>query len=103
MDFLLLFSSLLSFLLLYKYIALFVLVFIAAVGLPVPSNTLLIAVGAFASQSYFSLPISLAVAVVANVLGDLLDYFIIRKYGAVILKKNYHKKFSFIAKMKKYV
>jgi len=103
MDFLLFFSSLLSYLILYKYVALFILVFLGAVGFPIPSGTLLMAVGAFASQSYFDLPISLAVAIFANILGDLFDYFLLRKFGQSILKKNYHKRFSFIVKLEKYV
>lgn len=103
MDFLLLFGSLLSFLLLYKYAALFVLVFLAGVGFPIPSNTLMIAVGAFASQNYFNLPFSLATALFANILGDLFDYFLARKYGRYILKKNYHKKFSFIVRLEDYI
>ena len=98
MDFLSLFGSLLSYLLLYKYAALFILVFLAGVGLPIPSNTLLRAVGAFASQDYFNLPLSFAIALVANISGDVFDYFLMRKYGQYIISKNYHKKFSFFVK-----
>jgi membrane-associated protein len=69
----------------------------------VPSSTLLLGVGAFASQGYFNLPLSLAIALFANILGDLFDYFLMRKYGATILKKNYHKRFFFIVKLEKYI
>ena len=103
MDYLLFFGSLFSYLLLYKYVALFVFIFLAGIGLPIPSSTLLLAVGAFASQGYFNLPLSLAIALVANILGDLFDYFLMRKYGTAILKKNYHKRFSFIVKLEKYI
>jgi membrane protein DedA with SNARE-associated domain len=103
MDFLFLFSSLLSYLLLYKYAALFVLIFFAGVGFPIPENTLLLAVGAFASQSYFSFSLSLATALLANILGDLFDYFVVRKYGSYILKKNYHKNFPLIHRFKYYI
>jgi membrane-associated protein len=103
MDYLLFFGSLLSYLLLYKYVALFVFIFLAGIGLPIPGSTLLLAVGAFASQGYFNLPLSLAIAFIANILGDLFDYFLMRKYGAAIIKKNYHKRFSFIVKLEKYI
>ena len=103
MDYLLFFGSLFSYLLLYKYVALFVFIFLAGIGLPIPSSTLLLAVGAFSSQGYFNLPLSLAIALIANILGDLFDYFLMRKYGTAILKKNYHKRFSFIVKLEKYI
>lgn len=71
----------LSSLLLYKYIALAVVVYAAAVLLPLPSNAMLLAVGAFASQGYFNVWLALAVAVIANTAGDLTDYLIARKFG----------------------
>lgn len=74
-------ASLLSFLLLYKYFALFGIIYIASVILPLPTNEMLLAVGAFASQGYFSFWAALATAVVANTLGDLTDYGITRRYG----------------------
>lgn len=101
MDYLFLFGELLSFLLLYKYAALFVLVFLSGIGLPIPGSTLMIAVGAFSSQGYFDFSLSLSVAIIANILGDLFDYFLMRKYGISIIKKNYHKKF--IAGLEYYV
>jgi membrane protein DedA with SNARE-associated domain len=79
-------GALLSFLLLYKYTALFVLVFVSTL-LPIPINVFLMAAGAFASQGYFNFPISMTVAVVANVLGDCFDYFLAKRYGHAILKK----------------
>jgi membrane protein DedA with SNARE-associated domain len=79
-------APLLSYLLLYKYVALFAVVYLAALILPLPSNAMFLAVGAFASQGYFSFWLSLAVAVVANTLGDLTDYGITRKYGDVIIR-----------------
>ena len=79
-------AVLLSFLLLYKYWALFIVIFSAAVIVPFPSNSVLLAAGAFASQGYFSFSISLAVAVAANTLGDCVDYFLARRYGARALR-----------------
>lgn len=74
-------ALLLSSLLLYKYWALFTIIFLAAVIVPFPSNSVLLATGAFASQGYFSFSLSLAIAVGANILGDCIDYVIARRYG----------------------
>lgn len=78
-------SLLLSYLLLYKYAALAVVVYVASALLPLPSNAMLLAVGAFSSQGYFNFWISLAVAVTANTLGDLTGYGITRRYGATVI------------------
>ncbi len=72
---------LLSFLLLYKYWALFGVIFLACGHRAVPVHTVLLATGAFAGQGYFSFFLSLLVAVAANTLGDAVDYFLARRYG----------------------
>ncbi len=79
-------GSLLSFLLLYKYVALFAITFIGASLVPLPFGTILLASGAFASQGYMNIWIVLLVAIVANILGDILGYVLARKYGVAILK-----------------
>ncbi|MGC9599217.1 MAG: DedA family protein [Minisyncoccia bacterium] len=79
-------GSLLSYVLLYKYTALFFIVYSAAVIVPWPANSMLLAVGAFASQGYFSFWFSLAVAVVANTLGDLTGYALTRHYGDTVIR-----------------
>ena len=103
MDYLSVFGSLLSYLLLYKYIALFVFSFISSVGIPIPSSSILLTVGVFASQNYFDFWFSLATAAIASTFGDLFVYFLMRKYGSVFLKRNYHKRFSFINKLGAYI
>jgi membrane protein DedA with SNARE-associated domain len=77
-------ALLLSYVLLYKYVALAVIVYASAVLLPLPSNAMLLAVGAFSSQGYFNFWISLAIAVIANTLGDLTGYGLTRRYGAAV-------------------
>ena len=72
---------LLSSLLLYKYWALFAVFFFSGLLLPIPTSTVLLATGAFASQGYFNFFVSLAVIVGANVLGDYTGYVVARKYG----------------------
>lgn len=85
MNFLL--SPLLSFVLLYKYVAIFILEYIAAIIVPLPCVAMLLAVGAFASQGYFNFWLSLAAATIGNILGDCTDYGITRKYGEIVIKK----------------
>jgi membrane protein DedA with SNARE-associated domain len=94
---------LLSFLLLYKYWTIFVLVFIAAVIVPIPVNTLLLAAGAFASQGYFSFSISIVVAVLANVLGDCFDFFLARRYNRQILHLMHIRVPTYFARLEAFV
>ncbi len=93
----------LSYLLLYKYVALFIIVFAAGVILPLPVNTLLMAVGAFCSQGYFDFVTSFAVGSIANILGDVLDYFLIRSFGHTFLREEYIKKYSFFLRLENYL
>jgi membrane-associated protein len=96
-------SSLLSYLLLYKYAALFLIVFSAAIIIPWPENTLLLATGAFASQGYFSLTLSFFVALVANVLGDLVGYSLTRKWGYKVIKEHHIRKYRYVERLNQYV
>jgi membrane-associated protein len=96
-------ALLLSSLLLYKYWALFIVIFIAAVILPLPTNSVLLAAGAFASQGYFSFFLSLAVAVGANILGDCFDYFLARRYGRRIIRTLRIRVPSYIERLEEYV
>ncbi len=77
-------SGLLSFVLLYKYIALFCIGFVAAIALPIPASTTLVAAGAFAAQGYLSISLVLTTAFFANILGDATGYFLARTYGVRI-------------------
>lgn len=75
----------LSYLLLYKYVALFVIAFVAALILPVPASSTLAAAGAFASQGYFDFATVIMVALAANIAGDATGYMLARKYGEAAL------------------
>jgi membrane protein DedA with SNARE-associated domain len=79
-------AFLLSYLLLYKYTTLFVISFVSAVFVPLPANAILLAVGAFANHGYFNLPLSFAVAFGGNVLGDLFDFLIAKRYGDRLIR-----------------
>jgi membrane protein DedA with SNARE-associated domain len=88
-------NSLLSYVLLYRYVAIGLVVYFSAVILPLPSNAMLLAVGAFASQGYFNFWFALAVAVITNTLGDLTDYGITRKWGERVTRFLHLHKFKF--------
>ena len=80
-------STFLTFLLLYKYIGLFVISFLAALLLPLPSSSILAAAGAFAAQGYFSISYVLIVAFLGNILGDAAGYFLAQKMGTAALQR----------------
>lgn len=74
-------GTFLSFLLLYKYAALFLFIFSSAVILPLPDNSILLAAGAFASQGYFNFWLSLGFSLAGNVAGDCVGYYLARRWG----------------------
>jgi membrane protein DedA with SNARE-associated domain len=78
-------QTILAYVLLYKYWALFAITFIAAVVLPIPPGTLLMASSALANHGYLSFPLILIVASSGNILGDNLGYWLSRLYGKPIL------------------
>jgi membrane protein DedA with SNARE-associated domain len=80
-------ASVLSYVLIYRYAAIFIIEFFGAIILPLPVNAAMLAVGAFSSQGYFNLWGSLTAAVAGNVLGDLTDYLATRKFGEIVIKK----------------
>ena len=80
-------ESFLAFILLYKYQALFILCFGAALALPLPVATTIAASGAFASQGYLNLYIVIAVAFLGSILGDTTGYFLAKHYGKDFLQK----------------
>jgi membrane protein DedA with SNARE-associated domain len=93
-------TPILSYVLLYKYAAIFFIVYTGAVIIPWPANPMLLAVGAFASQGFFNFWLSLAVAVIANCLGDLTDYALTRKFGEPFLHKFKLDKVRFFVRLK---
>ena len=66
----------LSYLLIYKYLVLFLVSFLAALIFPLPASSMLVAAGAFSSQDYFNLKYVLLVALLGNVVGDIVGYFV---------------------------
>jgi len=101
MDYLL--TIFLSYLLLYKYAAIFILVFLSGLLLPIPSNTILLAAGAFASQGYMDTAAVFLSALVANVLGDSIGYSLTRFWGHRIITEARMKRFSAVAMIESFV
>ncbi len=80
-------QSLLTFVLLYKYAAIFVISFLAALSFPLPSSAILIASAFFATEGYFNFVVVYFVALFANIAGDLAAYWLARRYGEKVFLK----------------
>ncbi len=92
-------QALLPYLLLYTYWAIFFITLIAALILPIPPGTLLMASSAFASQGYMSFPLVVLAGILGNIAGDNIGYFLARQYGKKVLR---HVGFSRIIDSEKY-
>ena len=78
-------SSLLSYVLIYKYLAIFVITYLGALAFPLPSGTVVMASAAFATQGYLSFPLVFLTALLGNIAGDNTGYWITRRYGVKAL------------------
>jgi membrane-associated protein len=78
-------SGLLTFFETYGYLALWVSVFIAAAGLPLPIYLEMLAAGAFAALGDFNLVLLFVIAFSAQVCGDNVGYLIGRRWGSKVL------------------
>lgn len=93
----------LSYILLYKYFALFILIFSSAVILPIPANAIEIVVGVFCHQNYLDFTTSFVVILIASVLGDSCGYYITWRYGEKAWEKIARKETKSLALVKKYL
>ena len=80
-------SFLLTFLQNYGYLALWIAVFVAAVGIPIPITLLLLAAGAFAALGDFNIGLLFITAFSALVCGDNTGYWIGRIWGSKVLDR----------------
>ncbi|OGI15102.1 MAG: hypothetical protein A2878_00795 [Candidatus Moranbacteria bacterium RIFCSPHIGHO2_01_FULL_54_31] len=80
-------QDILSFLLLYKYAALFAITFLAAFALPLPSTTSVVTAAGFASQDYLNIWWVVFFATLGNVLADNLVYWGMRAFGYSIFRR----------------
>jgi membrane protein DedA with SNARE-associated domain len=74
-------SFLLSYVLLYKYLAIFIITYLGALAFPLPSGTVVMASAVFSTQGYLSFPLVVVTAILGNVAGDNTGYWITRRYG----------------------
>lgn len=81
------FQAILSFLLIYKYAALFVIAFASSVALPIPASAALAAAGGFSSQGFMDIYLVLIVTCLGSIAGDMLGFGIARRYGEEFLHK----------------
>lgn len=77
--------SIRSLLLRHGYPFLFFYVLAVQIGVPIPSDPLLLIMGAMAGDHRYSLPVSIATAVIAALTGDLVWYELGRRRGRTIL------------------
>lgn len=78
-------TSLLAFVLVYKYFAIFVITFLGAFALPLPSGSVLMAAAAFSLAGYMNFWAVFFVGLAGNIAGDNSGYWLVRKYGIKIL------------------
>lgn len=78
---------LLTFVLLYKYAAIFILTFFAAMAVPIPSGALAVASFFFATQGYMNAPLIYLASASGNIAGDLLTFWLTRRYGVKVMRK----------------
>lgn len=77
-------QNIIPYILIYKYTALFLIFFLAAFILPVPSGNILVATIAFAVEGYFNIGLVIFISIIANLLGDNCGYWVARLYGEKI-------------------
>ncbi|HLL80754.1 MAG TPA: hypothetical protein VKT25_14700, partial [Ktedonobacteraceae bacterium] len=75
-------TTILTFFQSYGYPALWVSIFIAAVGVPLPVALVLLAAGAFAGLGDFNVFLLALVSITASVAGDTVGYLVGRKWGS---------------------
>ncbi len=69
------------------YAAIFLIVVLGNVGVPVPEETALIVAGYLVWQGRFKLPLVLAVGIVSAVAGDNMGYWLGRRYGRGVVDR----------------
>ena len=80
-------QNLIPYLVLYKYVSIFIIAFIAAFIVPIPSGSVLMVASAFASIGYFNIYWVIIISIIGNILGDNIGYFVARNYGEKVLSR----------------
>lgn len=71
----------------YGYIAIFSLLVLGIVGLPVPDETLLTFSGFLVYQGHLSLPLTYFTALCGSISGITISYILGRKYGLLLIRR----------------
>jgi membrane-associated protein len=74
----------------YGYLALWLAIYVASVGVPLPIGLVLLAAGAFASLGDFNIILLAIIAIGAAVCGDCTGYFIGHLWGTKVLDRLEH-------------
>src|ERR1035437_8263202 len=74
-------QNLITYLVIYKYVTIFIIALIAAFVVPIPSGSILMAASAFASIGYFNIYWVTVISIIGNILGDNALYFLAKGYG----------------------
>lgn len=80
-----LFQTIVSYILIYRYVAIFVISFLSSLGVPLPAAASTVAAAAFASQGYLNLLLLVFFGAIGNIAGDLTMYWLMRRYGKKLL------------------
>ncbi len=91
-----------NYLVLYRYVTLFVIVFLAGLCIPIPMNILLMGVGALSVGGHFNFSTALLLAVIANVSGDMTALMFFRHYAHDILREKFVNKYPFFLRLEEH-
>ena len=80
-----LFQAIVSYILVYRYVALFSVSFLSSLGVPLPAAASAVAAAAFASQGYMNVFLLVFFGAVGNIAGDITMYWLMRLYGKKVL------------------
>ncbi len=80
-----LFQTIVSYILIYRYVTIFVISFLSSLGVPLPAAASTVAAAAFASQGYLNLLLLVFFGAIGNIAGDLTMYWLMRRYGKKLL------------------
>src|SRR5260370_28986560 len=73
----------------YGYAVLFLLVGLESLGIPLPGETALVTAAAFAASGHMSIYMVVATAAVAAIVGDNGGYWICRKGGLALVRRDW--------------
>ncbi len=96
-------SSFTSYLIAYKYLALFVIVFSGSFIVPVPLNEIILVAGAFASAGKMNIIAIIVISFFTNVAADVFAYFLAYHYGDAVFHVLRIRKDAGFFKVKKYL